>query len=231
MQNLMPPVDTPDNLFHDGDPTQGIEGTIVEAEWMNNSQGATRDVQQEIINVLTAAGITPDPANQSQLLLALQQMISGDIDVALEGVLLAVNNLSEIAVGGESAQEQTRINIGCGTAATHDAEDFLPSNYQPPAAPVTSVNGETGAVELAAGDVDAFTKAESDARYLSPSSGVVMDVQFGAEVSTDRMGEGDFRAPAGHVLTGCMWGDSNGPLWHYKPQQKLINGIWVTVGG
>lgn len=124
MQNLMPPVDTPDNLFHDGDPTQGIEGTIVEAEWMNNSQGATRDVQQEIINVLTAAGITPDPANQSQLLLALQQMISGDIDVALEGVLLAVNNLSEIAVGGESAQEQTRINIGCGTAATHDAEDF-----------------------------------------------------------------------------------------------------------
>ncbi|HIA7500266.1 TPA: phage tail protein, partial [Escherichia coli] len=27
MQNLMPPINTPDQLFHDGDPTQGIEGT------------------------------------------------------------------------------------------------------------------------------------------------------------------------------------------------------------
>ncbi|HIA7443605.1 TPA: gp53-like domain-containing protein, partial [Escherichia coli] len=25
MQNLMPPINTPDQLFHDGDPTQGIE--------------------------------------------------------------------------------------------------------------------------------------------------------------------------------------------------------------
>ncbi|MFX2607077.1 hypothetical protein [Enterobacter mori] len=193
MQNLMPPVDTPDNLFHDGDPTQGIEGTIVEAEWMNNSQGATRDVQQEIINVLLAAGINPDPANQGQLLLALQQMISGDIDGALDEALLIANNLSEIATSGEPARQAARDNLGLGTAATHDAEDFLSSNYQPPAAPVTSVNGETGAVQLSALDVDAvatvnnvspdangnvninipppadlsnyWTKTESDARY------------------------------------------------------------------
>ncbi|HAJ6952771.1 TPA: phage tail protein, partial [Escherichia coli] len=31
MQNLMPPINTPDQLFHDGDPTQGIEGTLVTA--------------------------------------------------------------------------------------------------------------------------------------------------------------------------------------------------------
>ncbi|HIH3669098.1 TPA: phage tail protein, partial [Escherichia coli] len=36
MQNLMPPINTPDQLFHDGDPTQGIEGTIVTADYLNN---------------------------------------------------------------------------------------------------------------------------------------------------------------------------------------------------
>ncbi len=71
MQTLMPPVDTPDQLFHDGDPTQGIEGTIVYAEYMNNHQAATRDLQQEVINVLKEAGVTPDPKKQNQLVEAL----------------------------------------------------------------------------------------------------------------------------------------------------------------
>ncbi|MBB2400582.1 MULTISPECIES: phage tail protein [unclassified Escherichia] len=71
MQNLMPPVNTPDQLFHDGDPTQGIEGTIVYAEYMNNHQAATRDLQQEVINVLKEAGVNPDPKKQNQLVEAL----------------------------------------------------------------------------------------------------------------------------------------------------------------
>ncbi|MCQ1632372.1 phage tail protein [Escherichia coli] len=75
MQNLMPPVKTPDELFHDGDPTQGIEGTIVTAEFMNNHQAATRDLQQEVINVLKEAGITPDPKKQNQLAEALASVI------------------------------------------------------------------------------------------------------------------------------------------------------------
>ncbi|HAN6190535.1 TPA: tail fiber protein [Escherichia coli] len=71
MQTLMPPVDTPDQLFHDGDPTQGIEGTIVYAEHMNNQQEAIRDLQQEVINVLSEVGMSPDPKKQSQLAEAL----------------------------------------------------------------------------------------------------------------------------------------------------------------
>ncbi|HBZ8281273.1 TPA: tail fiber protein [Escherichia coli] len=71
MQNLMPPVNTPNKLFHDGDPTQGIEGTIVYAEYMNNHQAATRDLQQEVINVLKEAGVTPNPKKQNQLVEAL----------------------------------------------------------------------------------------------------------------------------------------------------------------
>ncbi|EGI4456668.1 tail fiber protein [Escherichia coli] len=75
MQNLMPPVNTPDQLFHDGDPTQGIEGTIVYAEHMNNQQGAIRDLQQELINVLRAADISPDPKKQNQLIDAISQYV------------------------------------------------------------------------------------------------------------------------------------------------------------
>lgn len=84
MQNLMPPVNTPDNLFHDGDPTQGIEGTIVTAEWMNNSQGAVRDAQQEIINVLGGASIEADPSKPNQLLTAIQTLINSAIQEAKE---------------------------------------------------------------------------------------------------------------------------------------------------
>ncbi|ELB6908155.1 tail fiber protein, partial [Escherichia coli] len=48
-----------------------IEGTIVYAEYMNNHQAATRDLQQEVINVLKEAGVTPDPKKQNQLVEAL----------------------------------------------------------------------------------------------------------------------------------------------------------------
>ncbi len=79
MQNLMPPVDTSDNAFHDGDPTTGQLGTIVTAEWLNNVQGATRDTQAEIIAVLTKAGMQPNPQKKNQLAEAIGLIIgSGD---------------------------------------------------------------------------------------------------------------------------------------------------------
>ncbi|EOU0007782.1 integrase [Escherichia coli] len=75
MQNLMPPINTPDQLFHDGDPTQGIEGTLVTADYLNNQQGATRDLQQELLNVLGDAHIQPDPKKTDQLLTALRALL------------------------------------------------------------------------------------------------------------------------------------------------------------
>lgn len=74
MQDLMPPINTPDKLFHDGDPSQGIEGTIVSAEFMNNEQGAVRDTQRELINVLAAASMEPNPAKSDQILTALRAL-------------------------------------------------------------------------------------------------------------------------------------------------------------
>lgn len=120
MQDLMPPVNTPDKLFHDGDPTQGIEGTIVTAEWLNNDQSAVRDVQAELINVLAAAAMTPDPTKQNQLVEAITEIISGGIT---DGALLKENNLSDVvdkAVG--------RSNLELGTAATRNTADESNTN-------------------------------------------------------------------------------------------------------
>lgn len=75
MRPLMPPVQTPDNLFHDGNPLTGELGTIVDAEHLNNVQGTVRDAQSELITVLNAAGINVDPSKQNQLLTALKALL------------------------------------------------------------------------------------------------------------------------------------------------------------
>ncbi|UPQ37757.1 hypothetical protein LV777_10425 [Providencia rettgeri] len=76
MQDLMPPINTQDSIFHDGDPTTGQLGTIVTASWLNNVQAATRDVQAEIKNVLAKAGMTPDPKKNNQLADAISQIVT-----------------------------------------------------------------------------------------------------------------------------------------------------------
>ncbi|WP_053091646.1 MULTISPECIES: phage tail protein [Serratia] len=88
MQNLMPPVNTPDNLFHDGNEATGVEGTILYADFMNDNQSAIRDIQQEMKNVLADAGFQPDPSKQNQLLLAIKKIIGtvgGDEFLPLTG--------------------------------------------------------------------------------------------------------------------------------------------------
>lgn len=107
MQNLMPPINTPDQLFHDGDPTQGIEGTLVTADYLNNQQGATRDLQQELLNVLGDAHIQPDPKKTDQLLTALRALL-----------LSRKNPFADIKSDGtvKTALE----NLGLGTAAKKD---------------------------------------------------------------------------------------------------------------
>jgi hypothetical protein len=55
---------TLDNKFTDGDVTQGIPATVVDAEWLNS-------VQEEIVGVISAAGIGLDKNNNSQLIAAI----------------------------------------------------------------------------------------------------------------------------------------------------------------
>ncbi|MGG6043226.1 hypothetical protein, partial [Salmonella enterica] len=94
MKSLMPPINTPDNLFHDGNPTTGVEGTIVPAEHLNNEQGSIRDVQSELIAILTAAAMAPD-STAGQLLAALNKLYAPGNDTlgALASLVGAANKL------------------------------------------------------------------------------------------------------------------------------------------
>ncbi|EBG1799538.1 tail fiber protein [Salmonella enterica] len=81
MQDLMPPITTPDNAFHDGNPATGELGTIVAALWLNNVQGAVRDIQAECIAILAAAGFKPDPTKK-QLLDAIKTIVGNEVPAA-----------------------------------------------------------------------------------------------------------------------------------------------------
>ncbi|HAX5100541.1 TPA: phage tail protein [Escherichia coli] len=123
MQNLMQPVNTADQLFHDGDPTQGIEGTIVTAEYMNNHQAATRDLQQEVINVLKAVDITPDPQKQDQLIEALTSFIGQKVPDAT----LTQKGIVQLSSATDSASETLAATPKAVKAANDNASGRVPS--------------------------------------------------------------------------------------------------------
>lgn len=52
--------------FKDGDITQGVSPTDLEADWFNG-------VQEELMAVIEGAGLIPDPSNRAQLLAALNR--------------------------------------------------------------------------------------------------------------------------------------------------------------
>lgn len=64
------PGATVDNKFTDGDPVSGIQSTIVDAAWLN-------DVQENIMAVLVAAGITPTKGRAADLLDSLKKVAVG----------------------------------------------------------------------------------------------------------------------------------------------------------
>ncbi|GAP66254.1 hypothetical protein MBSD_n1558 [Mizugakiibacter sediminis] len=65
-------IDTPDGLYHDFDPQSGEAGTIVKAAPMNA-------IQEEIIAVITGAGLTLDPNANNQLWQAIQAITGGGV--------------------------------------------------------------------------------------------------------------------------------------------------------
>ncbi|UGA39900.1 hypothetical protein JOS77_11220 [Chromobacterium haemolyticum] len=78
MQEALKPINTPDALFHDGNPTTtGELGTIVSADWLNSLQQATRSAQEELISLIKDSGQLLDASRKDQLLQAVKQVAWG----------------------------------------------------------------------------------------------------------------------------------------------------------
>lgn len=82
MKPLMKSIDTPDQVFHDGDPSTGELGTICSAEWLNDTQASIRDIQAECIAILRANGFEPDETKRDQLWEAIQAAIKSQVPAA-----------------------------------------------------------------------------------------------------------------------------------------------------
>ena len=77
MQNTMKPINSPDGLFHDGNPYTGELGTVVTSEWLNNVQSAAQSSQDELLTVIRDSGQSADPARKDQLLQAMKKLAWG----------------------------------------------------------------------------------------------------------------------------------------------------------
>jgi len=135
MHRIDGPGATVDNRFTDGDPVGGVQATIVTDDWAN-------DVQEELMSVLTAAGIGPVKGTQDQVLQAITSLISignakvggvvGDTRNALmsipaasaTGTFTADEIIVAIGIGGRTYRLggfSKTINLGVSGAGGMDA--------------------------------------------------------------------------------------------------------------
>lgn len=70
MHRIDAPSATPGGQFTEGSPSGGVPATTVTADWLN-------DIQEELLSLLSAAGIAPVKGDQDQVLQALQQLFVG----------------------------------------------------------------------------------------------------------------------------------------------------------
>ncbi|MEG6501954.1 hypothetical protein V6C16_12075, partial [Desulfovibrio sp. 1188_IL3213] len=100
---------TPDNRFTEGDPTIPVPATTVTDDWLNA-------VQEELIAILAAANVTPDKANNAQVLAAIQRLIADKTGIAKVGVNGLVNpdgvTIKIDAMGKISVVQSDKYDLG-----------------------------------------------------------------------------------------------------------------------
>jgi hypothetical protein len=104
---------TSDNKFTEGNPQTGLVATEVTADWLNS-------IQEEVIAVLTAAGIPPSKASNTQLRDAILSLITGGGSaVAAEGVSIADAGNYITGTNVEAALQQLAAQLYGGTFSSN----------------------------------------------------------------------------------------------------------------
>lgn len=90
--------------FTDGNPAEGVPASLDPAEWANA-------VTNEILNVITAAGLTPNETVTNQLLAAIQHLISsGSIPDATDSAAGLMSAADKTKLDGISAANLAKTN-------------------------------------------------------------------------------------------------------------------------
>ncbi|BBG60490.1 phage tail protein [Providencia rustigianii] len=131
---------------------------------------------------------------------------------------------------GTDAQVTANAANTAATNANNNANGRVPNTRKVNNKPLSTD------ITLSAGDVGAYTKTESDARYMKNA----LNVRLGAKTRYSPSGNRvswNWEAPAGNVLTGLVVdetgsnsADNISGAW-YRPLQSLVNGQWVTISG
>jgi hypothetical protein len=139
MHRIDGPGATVDNKFTDGDPVGGIQATLVTDDWLN-------DVQENIMAVLAAAGVSPTKGRAADLLDAIRGSGAGIVGGARNAKMsvatasatatfTASELLVETALGGQAfklANFSKTINLattGAGGMDTGTAPTTLPQRW------------------------------------------------------------------------------------------------------
>ena len=119
---------TPDNKFTEGDPTIPVAATTVTADWLNS-------VQEELVKVVTEAGLELDKADTSQLWQAIVKIIGVKAPIATTkapGLVQVGSGLAVTAAGLLSVLVATAARAGIikpdGTSLTVDKNGVLSVN-------------------------------------------------------------------------------------------------------
>lgn len=91
---------TPDGLFTNGSVASGVSPTILDAAWFNT-------IQNELVALVLAGGLTLDPKNDAQVLAALKKLFlqrsSPFADIAADGAQAITTALNNLGLGAGSA--------------------------------------------------------------------------------------------------------------------------------
>ncbi|MEI9543041.1 hypothetical protein [Citrobacter braakii] len=168
MKPLMPPIDTPDKLFHDGNPATGAEGTIVPAEHLNNEQASIRDLQSEMIAILTAAAMAPD-STAGQLLAALNKLYAPGNDTlgALASLVGAANKLPYFT-GPKGATLTDLTKVGRDIIGQTDIAAVLQYLGLEVTSGPTYLTAKIGAFIVMVGNCSKYTTPEGNLNIMFP---------------------------------------------------------------
>lgn len=173
---------TVDNKFTIGNPSTGVPATQVTADWLNA-------VQEEIIAVLDAAGITPQKTNNAQLVAAIQSLISGGgVAVTASGVTIEDSGGYFTDGDVEAALQQLGEKVYTGT--------FNASQLR---RNVVTVNG---ASSTQAGHLEALVQVNSATAVnytVNPDS--TYDAPIGSAIQVAQAGAGKVSFVAGAGVT------------------------------